>query len=452
MRRPLSIKARLLLLVLGAMLAVELVTGWMSYHRAVHEADELLDTQLVQYAQIILSLGRNDEAAEVRLPDIQAHPYQNQLMFQMWDMRGEPRLVLRSPEAPRQWPEGVAPAGFSETTLAGHAWRFFGARSDDRYVVLAAHDLHIHQELASQIALSNMAPFFVAVPVLALLLGLAIRHGLRPLHALAAALGARDPRRLDPVTDTDWPHELTPPVRAMNQLFERIRHTLEEERRFTSDASHELRTPIAALRAQLQVAERTPDSQERQAAIAKALQGTHRMTHLVAQLLALARLDVTAVERPDAEADLGALLEDAVAGVAAQAMHKGVSLETAAGGDCRVLGNAELLHVLLRNLVDNAVRYTPAGGTVRAGVCREDGCVVVTVADNGPGVAAGERARLGQRFHRIGTPRADGVGLGLSIVRRIAALHGAEVAFGDGLEGRGLGISVRFRAPGNIPG
>ena len=441
-----SIQSRLILLVLGALLVVELVTAWTGYQRAVHEADELLDSQLAQYAQIMLSLAHEGRDDEVRLPDIKAHHYQSKLMFQIWDMKDAPRLMLRSPEAPHQWPEGVKTSGYSEATLAGHAWRFFAAKGDHDHVVLAAHDLHIHQELASEIALSNMSPYLLAVPILAVLLLLAIRNSLKPLHALAAELSGREPQRLDELPEAGLPSELRPPIRAMNQLFGRIRMTMDKERRFTSDAAHELRTPIAGLRAQLQVAERTPDPEERQAAIAKALRGTNRMSHLVAQLLALARLEAESADQPDAKVNLGDLLQDVVAGLTHQAESRGIQLQADTEPNCVLTGNSELLRVLLRNLIDNAIRYVPDGGKVRVLLAMEKGHVVLTVEDNGPGVAVEERDQIGQRFHRFGNQTVEGVGLGLSIVRRIAELHGAELAFGDGLEGRGLGVRVSFPA------
>lgn len=439
-----SIQSRLILLVLGALLVVELVTAWTGYRRALHEADELLDAQLAQYAQIMLSLAHESRDDEVKLPDIETHPYQSKLMFQIWDMKGGPRLMLRSPEAPHQWPQGVKTSGYSEASLAGHAWRFFVAKGQNGYVVLAAHDLHIHQELASQIALSNMAPYLLAVPILVLLLLLAIRRGLEPLHALAADLSERDPQRLDELPEAGLPRELRPPVRAMNQLFGGIRMAMDKKRRFTSDAAHELRTPIAAMRAQLQVAERTPDPEERQAAIAKALRGTTRMAHLVAQLLALARLEAETADKPDAEVNLSDLLQDVVVELAPQAESRGIQVKIDTEPNCVLTGNAELLRVLLRNLLDNAIRYVPGGGKVRVGLALEKGHVVLAVEDNGPGVAVEERDKIGQRFHRFGAQTVEGVGLGLSIVRRIAELHGAELAFGDGLEGRGLGVRVDF--------
>lgn len=437
----LSIQSRLILLMLASLLAVELVTGWTGYRRAIREADGLLDAQLVQYAQILLSLA--DEGDVVSLPDIVAHPYQSKVMFQIWDMKDTPRIMLRSPEVPQQWPEGVEASGYSETVLADHAWRFFAASATDGHVILAAHDLHIREELAREIALSNVAPYLVAVPILALLLLLAIRHSLGPLRALASELSGRDPGYLEALQEAGLPRELMPPVHALNQLFDSIRMVIDKERRFTSDAAHELRTPIAALRAQLQVAERTPDPEERRTAITKALQGANRMTHLVTQLLDLARLEGMLADRPDAKVSLSDLLEDVVAGFYPQLKSKGVQLQ-ADIEDCVVKGDSELLRVLLRNLIDNALRYVPEGETIRVGLASERGRVVLTVADSGPGVAMEERDKLGLRFHRFGDQTIEGVGLGLSIVQRIAGLHGAELTFGDGLEGRGLGIRVSF--------
>lgn len=438
----LSIQSRLIVLVLGTILVVDLFAGLSGYRRALHEADELLDAQLVQYAQVVLSLAREGDDEEVRLPDIQAHPYQNQVMFQIWEDDDPPRLMLRSPEAPHEWPEGVAPGGYSETVIAGHDWRFFAARGDDGIVVLAAHDLHIHHELASEIALSNVMPYLVALPILAALLLLAIRHGLEPLRDLERDLSQRAPERLDEIPESELPRELRAPVHAINRLFGRIRSAMDKERRFTSDAAHELRTPIAALRAQLQVAQRTPDPDERDAAIAKALRGTDRMTHLVSQLLALARLETESKQQAQATVDLAELLREAADERAAQAAAKDVRLQAESGDDCVVAGNAELLRILLRNLLDNAIRYADPGGEVQAQLATEGERAILTVADDGPGVPLEQRELLGQRFHRFGPQTAEGVGLGLSIVRRIAELHGAELTFGEGLGGRGLGVRV----------
>ncbi len=444
--KRLSIQSRLLLLVLGSVLVVELMTAWSGYRRALHEVDELLDAQLGQYAQIALALAWEGDDEEVESPPVRVHRYQHKLLFQIWEVNDHERhLMLRSPEAPHGWPAGVKEEGYSEAMLGEHAWRFLavGDPNTER-LVLVAHDLHIRDELARGIALSNMMPYLFGVPVLVVLLILAIRGGLWPLHGLAAALTARAPDRLDDLPEADMPHELVPPVRAMNQLFARIRTAMDNERRFTSDAAHELRTPLAAMHIQLQVAARTPDEDERLAAIAKALRGTGRMTHLVEQLLALARLEGAGTVGGMQPIDLSALLGEAQAEAERSAVAKEVALAEHVQPGLSVQGNPDLLRALLRNLLDNAVRYVDQGGRMEVSLGEQGGRAVLRVADDGPGVAAEERDRLGLRFHRFGPQTAEGVGLGLSIVRRIAELHGAELSFGEGLDGRGLGVTVRF--------
>jgi two-component system sensor histidine kinase QseC len=230
----------------------------------------------------------------------------------------------------------------------------------------------------------------------------------------------------------------------MNNLFGRVSRTLDNERRFTSDAAHELRTPLAALRMQLQVAQRTQDEGEKQAAVAKALRGAERMTHLVGQLLALARLENANATGSADVFDLSALTEDALRELAPAAADKPCRLEHDIGPELMIHGNPDLVAVLIRNLLDNALRYSATGGRIEVRLMHVAGSIVLRVADDGSGVAVENREKLGSRFQRFSSQAVEGVGLGLSIVRRVAELHGASVAFSDGLDGRGLCVEVRF--------
>jgi two-component system sensor histidine kinase QseC len=450
---------RLLATLLAAVLVAGLVTGWAGYRRAMHEADEMFDAQLAQNAQLLLALtaGAHDDD-EVELDGHAWHPYQRKFLFQVWetgeegdDGRGAPRLALHSAGAPRAWPEGAADRGFSMAEVAGRPWRFFalaGEGDDDhRRIVLAAQELSIREELARQVALSNLMPYLLGLPLLALALVLLARQGLVPLRRLADSVQARAPEHLDPLPEADLPDELRPLAGSMNRLFERMARTLARERRFTSDAAHELRTPLAALRAQLQVAERTPDAAERGQAIAKALHGADRMTHLVAQLLALARLEGGAVEPPSAPVDLAALLAEQLAEFAGPAERRGVTVEGEVAAAVRVPGNPELLRALIRNLLDNALRYGAEGGRLAASLTASEGAAVLRVADAGPGLTPAERAELGRPFRRLRPEAAEGAGLGLSIVGRIAELHQARLSYGEGLDGRGLGVELTFPPP-----
>lgn len=459
-----SIQGRLLLLVLLALLGVGLVTGLLGYRQAVHEVDELLDAQLGQYARTLLILtqdrdARSDDEAEDDdadtddddddpPPAILGHRYESRLMYQVWLARqGQPSLMLRSPDAPAVWPAQAALQGYSEIRIADRPWRCFAiVDRDGERRVLVALDLYLRDDLAGHIAFNNMTPYLLGLPVLAVLLILAIRRGLAPLRRLEEEVVARSASCLDPLPTTSLPGELRPLGAAMNGLLERMRQALDNERRFTSDAAHELRTPLAALRMQLQVAERTPDPAERLAAIAKALKGTDRMTHLVSQLLALARLEGQGEAVAMASVDLTELAEEVAADLARGAAEKGVHLHGQLEAGVGLAGNPDLLRVLLRNLLDNALRYVPAGGRIELSLVREAGQARLRVADDGPGIPPEDRPSLGRRFNRFGRQDVEGVGLGLSIVRRVAELHRAELAFGEGLEGRGLGVEIRFPA------
>lgn len=439
-----SIQARLLALSVAALASVGLVTVWLAYRGAVHEIDELMDAQLAQYARIMLALAHEAEDDEVRPPEIKGHAYASRLMFQIWRREhGTDRLLLRSPEAPADWPAGAPHAGYGELRLGDTTWRVFVAGSGDQ-IVLAALDLGIRDELARDLALGNLRPYLFGLPLLGVLLFFAIRGGLLPLRHLRQELARRSPEQLDAIVYDAAPRELTPLIGVLNSLFERVAGTLENERRFTSDAAHELRTPLAALRMQLQVAQRTPDERERLEAIAKALRGGERMTHLVAQLLALARLEGQGANIPRAPLSLSDLAREMAEDFHDEAERRGIVLSHSVAPDIELRGNTDLLRILLRNLLDNALRYVPAGGRVRLGLASDTSGTVLYVADNGPGVAAEERISLGQRFNRLGPQTTEGVGLGLSIVRRIAELHGGGVEFDTGLDGRGLSVRVRL--------
>jgi signal transduction histidine kinase len=233
-------------------------------------------------------------------------------------------------------------------------------------------------------------------------------------------------------------------IAALNALFDRLRTSLEQERRFTADAAHELRTPLAAVKTQAQVALGATGEDERSRALGNVVAGTDRATRLVEQLLVLARLDPQKVLPHGQTVDLHELARQGVAELAPAAAAKGVEVSLAAGDAAPVAGDAVLLAVLLRNLLDNAVRYTPAGGEVEVSVRRTTGGVSLAVVDNGPGIPEAERGRVFERFHRVLGSGEEGSGLGLSIVRRIADLHRASVSLDAGPGGRGLRVEVRF--------
>jgi two-component system OmpR family sensor kinase len=296
-----------------------------------------------------------------------------------------------------------------------------------------------------------MLPLLVLLPVLIALIWITVGRGLRPLNEVAAAVSRRSAEVLEPLPSAHLPSEVTPLVTALNDLLARLGHSLNLQRTFIADAAHELRTPLAAVRLQIQMAERAGTDAGRAAAFAQLKDGVTRATHLVEQLLTLARNEPDAPERPFATVNLLDVAREVVAERAPVADAKSIDLGLTGQTPAAIMGDAEGLRAMLGNLVDNAIHYTPAGGRVDVEVAVQDRRAAVAVTDTGPGIPAAERERIFDRFYRGRTAGASGSGLGLAIVRKVAERHRATVDLGTGTEGRGLRVVVHFPSPGAQP-
>ena len=323
-----SIQARLLLLVLGSVLAFGFLAGYESYRNALHEADETFDAQLVQYAQSLLLVATHtdDEQEEPMPPPV--HKYQQTLTFQVWKIgEGAPRVLLRSNNASVTIPDPVPAEGFSSGRWGGKRWHFYRQRDTERGLeVLVGQNSRARDDLAQQVAWHNIEPFLLGLPILLVVAILSIRFALRPLLRLTAGLQQLSPVQLEPIDIDNAPRELAPVIRALNHLLARIANAIENERRVTADASHELRTPLAALRAQVQAAQLAADEHDRSECLKKATQGTDRMTHLVEQLLTLSRLDEHSSRLHFEPVDLVELTRECCAEIAPLALSKNIVL------------------------------------------------------------------------------------------------------------------------------
>jgi two-component system sensor histidine kinase QseC len=445
-----SLQARVLALALAGLIVVWLAAAAFTWVEAQGELDELLDGHLAQAAALLI-VRQVDEIEEPeddeRIDAPALHRYAPKVAFQVWRKR---ELVARSANAPSA-PMAEISSGFATTTIAGERWRVFAAQGRDRKVqVYVGEELDSRESILEGLLAGLIAPMLVALPLLALLLWWAVRRGLLPLRRLSQAIAAREPRMLQPIaagTAADGlPSEIVPLVAALNGLFERIAALLESERRFTADAAHELRTPIAAIRAQAQVAQGAGgDDAQRAQALAATLAGCDRATRLVEQLLTLARLE-SADDGPREAVDLSAVVREVLAGLAPGAMRRGQSLELEADVAAPVRGSATLIAVLVRNLADNALRYSPEGARVVVSVALENGRAVLRVEDGGPGLDDSQQQRLGERFFRVLGTAAPGSGLGWSIVRRIAAVHRAQIDTARSATLGGLAVRVVFPA------
>jgi two-component system sensor histidine kinase QseC len=337
--------------------------------------------------------------------------------------------------------------GFSETSNReeGH-WRHFSQWNHERSLqVQVSENHHIRDDLVGHIAWRLLLPALFGLPLIGLWVWLATRQGLSSLDGIARQIASREPQQLQALNPTTAPEEIRTMLEALNGLFKRVGETLDAERRFTADAAHELRTPLAALQAQLQVALRARDDDERERSLAQLQSGLTRASHLVDQMLQLARLDPES-SLPDSQiVDLAILAEDVCAELGTAILDKNIDFDLQAKPGCAITGQTDWLRVLMRNLVDNAIRYTPAGGKILVSLSDEPNGYCFTVCDNGPGIPLAERNAVLRRFHRLNQQDQPGSGLGLSIVVRIAELHGAQIQLDDADEATGLSISIRFR-------
>ena len=443
-----SLRRRLLGLLLGGVAAAWLVTMVFSYVDAHHEVDKLFDAQLAQAAQTLLALAGHDEGDDVEDLGEAGHKYQRRLRFQIW--RADGKLVMRSKNAPET--PLTAATGFSETRGEDGHWRHFSQWNDDRSLqVQVSENHHIRDDLIGHIAWRLIIPALFGLPLIGLWVWLATRHGLSSLDGVARQIASRDPQQLQAIHPASAPAEIRPLVEALNGLFQRVEQTIDAERRFTADAAHELRTPLAALQAQLQVAQRARNGEEHDRSLQQLQSGLSRAARLVDQMLQLARLDPESGLPHPQPVDLTALGEAVCADLGAQIIARNIDFSFESPGPAIVTGHAEWLRVLIRNLVDNAVRYTPEGGTVTVRIERQNGRLTLAVSDSGPGIPAAQRSAVLQRFHRLDQGGQPGSGLGLAIVARIAELHAAQLYLGTSPMTKGLDIRVQFAAPCTAP-
>jgi two-component system sensor histidine kinase QseC len=445
MRLPRSLQGRLLVMVIGLVAGVWLVTAVLTWFDVRHELDELLDSHLAQAASLLVAQRAGeleDDDHGVNAPTL--HRYAPKVAFQVFH---EGRLVQRSSNAsaePMLVLTGRVEDGFRTITMGGATWRIFATHGREHDVqVFVGEQVELRNSILWAVLRSALAPMLFALPLLALAAWLAVRRGVAPMKVLGRALAQREPQALQPIAMDGPPSEMTPMLDALNRLFQRITELMASERRFTADAAHELRTPIAAIRTQAQVALAATDNAARSHALQATLQGCDRAARLVEQLLTLSRLESGAAPAL-VNVDLSAVVRQVVANLVPQVLAKRQTIEVTATGPYSVEADTLLLSVLVRNLVDNAIRYSPSDAQVSVAIASTNSDVLLSVDDSGPGMSDGDRKRLGERFFRVIGSGQTGSGLGWSIARRIAHAHRATMCVDRSSSLGGLSVGVRF--------
>jgi two-component system sensor histidine kinase QseC len=438
----LSIRRRLLFLLLSVICGVWGIVTYLVYVDTQHEVEELFDANLAQSAQVLLGLLKHEMAEQDNIElqeNLFGHRYEHKLAFLIRDSDG--KILIRSVTAPL-FPKTLNK--YSDYYLDEHLWRVFTLKFD-QFLVQTAERYDIREELISEIMSSTLSVLLIALPLLAFLIWISVGHSFKPLQQVATDISERSPDQLQALDIHKIPLEISVLVNALNNLFLRLKQAFENERRFTADAAHELRTPLAGLKTQAQVAQRAIDPQQRQQALQQILIGVDRATHLVTQLLTLARIDATQT-LPTSPFDMQELISQIIIDLTEQALKKNIDLGLENTATLTIVdGNQNALYLMFRNLVDNAIRYTPKNGQVT--VFLENFQLPklrVSISDNGPGIPLSLRKKIFERFYRGGNQNIQGNGLGLSIAQKVAQLHNVRIQLEDVANGSGLCVRIDF--------
>ena len=454
---PYSIRQRLLVFLLSLTFISWSAIAIVNYIDASGKIEHIFDAHLIQSAKVLMSLvvhelyeedyesDRKDKGEETRLTYIEQHLerhiYEKTLAFQI--SMNNAGFKFNSAGAPDE-PLSDNTTGLSDIVVNGIHWRVYTLLDPANIIVIRVAEPHsLRSDLVSEIALSLLIPLFIGLPIIFILIWKTVDIIFSPLNRIAEDIQRRNSAQLDPVSGFDVPTEIQPLINALNKLFYRLDRVIRNERRFTADAAHELRTPLAGLKTQAQIAKRTQDPQKREHALQNILKSVDRTTHLIEQLLTLARLEPGVNNTNYSDCDLTRIVQETIADALPLAGKKNIILQVNEANSIQIHANAQALSILLRNLLDNAIRYTPENGRVDVHLEDTPTGVSLSIADNGPGITDDDKEYVFKRFSRSNENRESGSGLGLSIVKQIADLHHAVINLSKSSE-NGLQVDIFF--------
>lgn len=450
-----SLRRQLLIWLLVLLIPLLIIGGFNSYFRAYHFSNLAYDRSLFRAAlaladQVFVVRGKVMVDLPQKALDLLEYDKDDWIYYRVTDpqgevVTGEPGLPLPSiMPGPGEHVYYDAMLSDKLVRVVAFSLPLTGTSAKGSALVQVAETKSKRDALANEIITTMMLPQLLIVLLAGALVHYGVRRGLASLDRLQHAVEQRSHRDLSPVPYEDAPREVQPLLRAMNDLLLRLRESIARQQRFTADASHQLRTPLAGLQTQAEMALRENDPSQVRQALERILASAVRVSHLVSQLLALARVEPgSGRETHQQMLDLVQLARETTAEwvSAALAKHIDLGFETA-HSSLRIFGNPLMLHEMLSNLLDNAIRYTPSQGKVTVSLNQEDGKVLLSVDDNGPGIPLDEHDRIFERFHRLPESSSEGCGLGLAIVREIVVAHQAEIIVSEGAEGLGTRMTV----------
>ncbi len=437
-----SLRARLLGLLMVVITLAALLQAGTAYLTALSQADLIFDRHMQKMA---LSL-RSASSLTSSTPnvDVNLDRASEDFFVQMWTAGGVP--VFQS--AAHQTLRRPARPGFSDVQSQDRMYRVFSIATPTQ-IIQVAQDMAARRDMARTLAVRTIGPTVLMAPILMLVVWWVVSRSLAPVARVRSQMAQRRADELSPLSEVGLPDEIRPLIQELNLLLERVRQAFDTQKVFVADAAHEMRSPLAALKIQLQGLQRAGDDAARELGIRRLAAGIDRAAHLVDQLLVLARQEARVATGVDfAAVDLAQVAILSVEDTLFAAQNRRIDLGVHRAETAVVSGHAEALRILARNLLDNAVKYTPEGGTVDLNVQATADGIVLSVEDSGPGIAEADRGRVLDRFYRASGASATGSGLGLAIVNAIANLHQATVRLDPSARLGGLRVQVIFRPAG----
>ncbi|MEW6982800.1 ATP-binding protein [Colwelliaceae bacterium 6471] len=452
------IRRYLVLFLLSVITLITFYSAIQGYKASMNKTSVLFDAELIDLADTLAAISPKG--------DVNSVSTSSSFAFQIWESKA---LLLKSDNAPDTAIIKEANLSlingklsdinsdnqlFSELNFSGQRWRVYRKLTEDgKRVVVVAQPLQRRFELAEDVIVSAVMPIVLAIPVMMFIVSLVIRQGLKPLTYLTKALMNKKANDLSPIKSNKGQNELTPVIDTLNQLFERLALSFEREKRFASDAAHELRTPLSVLKINvhnLQSEMRdsvstTPSTQ--QELLQQLVRGVDRMAHVVDQILTLNRTNPEQISIQSELIDIRAIAQQVISDLYPEITQRDQRISL--NSDHMLLkGNEFALKTLLQNLISNASKYTPEGGEIRVSAKADRNHAIITVEDSGPGIASEEYERVFDRFYRVGGDKHNssviGCGLGLAIVQHIAQLHGASIELARSVALGGLQVNVKF--------
>ncbi len=436
MTRAYSLRKRLLGLVMTAILLAALFQAVSAYRGALRQADEMFDYHLQQMAYSL----RGGPA--LAAPSLDGDGNSDvDYVIQIWGPDGV-QLFRSSPGAmpPR------AVLGFSDVVMSGSRYRVYSVQTPYQTIQIA-QDMGAREARARALAVRAMLPMALIAPLLMLILWWAIRHSLAPLERTRQQVATREADDLSPLSDAGLPDEVRPLVQELNLLFDRVHTAFDAQKSFVANAAHELRSPLTALKLQAQALARVTDESAREVAVTRLNQGIDRAIRLMTQLLVLARQEASGDAAAQSQSvDLEALARETVTELQPSAHERNIDLGFASEGPAMIKGDADALRILIRNVLDNAIKYSPQDGHVDLSLFRQGNKTVLAIDDSGSGIALGDREHVFERFFRSpdASASSEGSGLGLAIVQAIAQRHHATLALDHSASRGGLHLEVVF--------